>query len=494
MAASSLRNLPAGARLVGCFVVGLVLWALPIPEGWVTPSGEFLPATAAQPADARDLATGWTILSVFVSTISAFLLRPLPMGAMTLIALSLLCLTGTLTMKQAMGGYADETVWLVVAAFLLAGSVTRTGFGRRIALGLVVGLGRSLLGLGYALCAAEMILGTLIPSNTARGGGILAPIARSLAEALNSHPERHPERGGAFLMLVGAHANLIAAAMFLTGMAANPLVRRAAFDVFGIDFGWGTWALGAIFPAVVSFLLLPPLMRRLTNTPRIDTRAARDSARQDLAALGKWQRSEVIMALLGFSLVVLWTTSGWHGLGPTLVAWLGVCTLLLLGTESWDNILGNRGAWDALIWVGGILTLASQLRDHGIIGWFAFNIQAAVMPYPAVIVLLLLALAYFYSMYAFSMLTAHIVAMVGAFLVIARTAEIPPLVAVAVMAYLSNLCACLTPYSSGPVIIYFGSGYVSSPRWFGYGFVLSVVHLIVWLGLGSLWWRTLGWW
>ena len=34
-------------------------------------------------------------------------------------------------------------------------------------------------GLGYALCCAELILGPVVPSNTARGGGILAPIVDS---------------------------------------------------------------------------------------------------------------------------------------------------------------------------------------------------------------------------------------------------------------------------------------------------------------------------
>lgn len=494
MAEASPISRPAGVRLAFCVLIGLGLWMMPAPAGWVTGAGAFTPADASVPAEARDLATGWQVLAVFIAAIAAFLLRPLPMGAVTLLALTFLSVTGTLTIKQAMAGYADETVWLVVAAFLIAGSVTRTGFGRRVALGLVVWLGRSLLGLGYALCAAEMILGTLIPSNTARGGGVLAPIARSLAEALKSFPDCHPERGGAFLMLVGAHANLIAAAMYLTGMAANPLVRRAANDVYGIDFGWGTWALGAIVPAIVSFLILPPLLRRLTRTAKFDTNAARESAKRDLVALGGWKRDEIIMAGLGAGLLFLWTTSFWHGMGPTLVAWVGVCVLLLTGTETWEDVLKNRGAWDALIWVGGILTLANQLREHGIIGWFAHSIQSAVMPFPAVVVLLLLALAYFYSMYAFSMLTAHIAAMVAAFLVITKTAEIPALVAVAVMAYLSNLCACLTPYSSGPVIIYFGNGYVSSPRWFGYGFVISIFHLTIWLGIGALWWKALGWW
>ena len=41
---------------------------------------------------------------------------------------------------------------------------------------------------------------------------------------------------------MGAHANLITAAMFLTGMAANPLISKAAFDIFEIQFDWVTWA------------------------------------------------------------------------------------------------------------------------------------------------------------------------------------------------------------------------------------------------------------
>jgi divalent anion:Na+ symporter, DASS family len=481
-------------RLAICAGVGALLWLMAKPDGWVTVQGIYVPPDEPAPEGATDLTVGWHVFSVFAAAIAAFLLRPLPMGAVTIVALATLCISGTLKMSQAMAGYADETVWLVVAAFLIAGSVIRTGFGRRIALGLVVWLGRSLIGLGYALCGAEMILGTLIPSNTARGGGVLAPITRSLAEALKSFPDNGPERGGAFLMLVGAHANLVASAMYLTGMAANPLVRRAANDVFGIDFGWGTWALGAIVPALLSFLVLPPLIARLTNASLVDVSAARLQAREQLTVLGRWRRDEKIMAGLGILLVTLWITSSWHGMGATLVAWIGVCALLLLRTESWDGVLKNQGAWDALIWVGGILTMANQLRDHGIIGWFAHTIQTAIIPFPVPVVLLMLALAYFYSMYAFSMLTAHIAAMVAAFLVIAHAAGAPALVSVAVMAYFSNLCACLTPYSSGPVIIYFGNGYVSSPRWFGVGFVVSLVHLTLWLGAGALWWKGLGWW
>ena len=105
------------------------------------------------------------------------------MGTMVIFGLMTLMLTNTLTVDGALSGYGNSVVWLVVAAFLIAGSVVKTGFGLRIALILVKRFGNSMLGLGYAMTAAELILGPVVPSNTARGGGILAPITRSLSEA-----------------------------------------------------------------------------------------------------------------------------------------------------------------------------------------------------------------------------------------------------------------------------------------------------------------------
>ena len=70
----------------------------------------------------------------------------------------------------------------------------------------------------------------------------------------------------------------------------------------------------------------------------------------------------------------------------------------------------------------------------------------------------------------------------------------PPHLMVALLAPFSNLCGCVTNYSTGPVIIYFGLGYVPAARWFRIGFLMSLYHLAIWLGLGLLWWKLLGWW
>jgi divalent anion:Na+ symporter, DASS family len=121
-------------------------------------------------------------------------------------------------------------------------------------------------------------------------------------------------------------------------------------------------------------------------------------------------------------------------------------------------------------------------------------VKQSVAGWPPIHTALSLALIYFYSMYAFSMLTGHIMAFVVAFMIVANEAAVPPLLMVALLAYFSNLCGCTTHYSSGPLIIYFGLGYVTVPRWFGIGFLVSLAHLVIWLGIGLPYWKLLGWW
>ncbi|HIA12448.1 MAG TPA: DASS family sodium-coupled anion symporter [Rhodospirillales bacterium] len=457
-----------------CALICAAIWIIPTPEGL------------------SDQA--WQLFAVFVSVIISFILRPFPMGVMVMMGLVFLSASQTITIKEALVGYGDTTVWLVVSAFLIAGAVSRTGLGTRIALVLVSMMGKSSVGLAYSLCGSELILGPVVPSNTARGGGILAPIMQSLATAMGSTPDKEPKKIGEYLTLVGAHANLITAAMFLTGMAANPLVAKAAQDVLNVDFDWATWALGAIVPGLTGLALLPWFIKWLAPPQIKDTTAAYEKSKTDLAAMGGWSRGEKIMGWVFVLLIVLWSTKALHGLHTTLVAWIGVCVLLLTNTEKWSDMVENSKAWDTLIWLGGLLTMANMLKAYGFIAWFADNIGGMIQGIDGMTVAIVLALVYFYSMYMFSMLTAHIAAMVAAFFALSLGAGAPVMVSVALLAYFSNLCACTTYYSTGPVVIYFGLGYVESKKWFATGFLVSLFHMAIWLGLGSLWWKIIGWW
>jgi len=98
------------------------IWFIPPPSG-ITPKS-------------------WHLLAIFVATITGSIVRPVPGGAMVLIGVAALALTGTLTTEEALAGYADPIVWLVLAAFFMSRGMIKTGLGRRIAFTFIRAIGR----------------------------------------------------------------------------------------------------------------------------------------------------------------------------------------------------------------------------------------------------------------------------------------------------------------------------------------------------------------
>src|SRR6185436_18885063 len=154
-------------------------------------------------------------------------------------------ITGALPVREALGGYADPIVWLVLVAFFISRAMIKTGLGRRIALLFIRTIGHHSLGLGYALISTDVVLGTIIPSTGARAGGIIFPIAKSLAEAYESRPGPSAKKLGAFLMALLYQADVIVCAMFLTGQASNVLIAKFAQQTTGIELSYTRWALAA---------------------------------------------------------------------------------------------------------------------------------------------------------------------------------------------------------------------------------------------------------
>ena len=158
------RRILSGLALVALYLA--VEYLLPRPQS-VTPAG-------------------WRLLGIFIATIGALMLRPIAGGAAVLIAVILASIFGGLTIHQALGGYGDPTVWLVMAAFFISNALLKTGLARRIALVFIRTVGQTSLGVCYALSATDMVLAAIIPSNGARSGGVVLPILRSVAELYGS--------------------------------------------------------------------------------------------------------------------------------------------------------------------------------------------------------------------------------------------------------------------------------------------------------------------
>ncbi|MBI4473957.1 MAG: DASS family sodium-coupled anion symporter [Acidobacteria bacterium] len=453
-------------------LAAVIIWFAPIPEG----------------VDEK----AWHLFAIFFATIIGLILQPLPLGAVVLIGTTATMLTHTLTIAQAMAGYMNATVWLIVAAFLFARAFSKTGLGRRIAYLFIRLFGHRTLGLAYALAMTDLVLAPGIPSGAARTGGVMFPIVKSLASTYGSEPGATAGRIGTFLMLSAYQVHAVTCAMFLTSMVANPLIAQLTKETVNIEITWAGWAIAALVPGLISFSVLPYLVFRMTKPEIRETPEATDLARAELAKMGPLSRHERVV--LGVFLMVfgLWITGSQTGLEATVVAFLGLCVMLILGALKWEDVLAERAGWDALIWFGGLVGMAAMLNTLGLIPWFSKFVGSHVQGWPWLPALGILALVYMYSHYFFASLAAHTTAFFVPFLTVAVAAGAPPYFSALTFAFFSSLCVSLTHYGGGPSPVYWGSGYADIKQWWTVGFAASLLFVLVWMGIGPFWWKALG--
>ena len=426
-------------------------WAVVLVPGLIL---YFIPITSLS-ADQRHL------LAFFISTVISLTVQPIAMGASILTAMTALVLTRTLPATVVLAGFADPTVWLIFTAFLFSRAVTETRLGARVAYLFIQRFGQSALTLGYSIALSDLVLAPFVPSDTARGGGIISPITRSVAGALGSEPGTNSGKLGGFLVLVAFHTTYVASAMFLTGMAANPLMADFALKIAHVEMTWIRWFAGAIVPGSISIILVPLLLYRIYHPAITETQAARDHARQELQHMGRLSKRERTLGVIMLIVMCGWITSPWHHIPNAFVALAGVSAILITRVLSWDSLLRETKAWDALIWFAPIIMMAAELNKRGVIQTLSQSMFQFSRLLPWFLALLFLVAAYLYVHYCFASMTAQITALYPGFLLAALASGAPPLLASLMLAYFSNLNAGLTHYGTGSAPVYFGLGYVS---------------------------------
>ena len=250
-------------------LVGIVLWFLPVPAG-------------LKPA-------AWHMFAIFVATIIGFILHPIPIGGVALIAVGLTGFLKVLKPAEALSGFGNATIWLIVGAYMFAKGFIKTGLGRRIAYVIMSQIATSSLKLGYSLAITDFIVSPATPSNTARGGT--------------------RKRIGNYLMLSTFECDCITSSLFLTSVAPNLLVAKLAKDVTGLDITWGTYALATILPGIIALIITPYLVYKLATPELTQTPEAPQLAKDELQKMGPMSSAETTVLIAFLAALAMWATT-----------------------------------------------------------------------------------------------------------------------------------------------------------------------------------------
>lgn len=451
-------------------VVWLIILAIPVPQG-LTPFA-------------------WYYFAIFAAVIVGLILEPLPgsiVGLLGISATAVLQLIGDKpaeTTKWALSGFSNSIVWLIFVAYMFGLGYEKTGLGKRIALNLVKILGKSTLGLGYAVAFSEFCLAPFMPSNTARSGGTIYPIIKNIPEIFGSYPGETSRKMGSYLMWTGMVTCAVTSTMFLTANAPNLLGLELVSKILKIGISWREWFLG-IFPIGIVLFLAVPLLTYWLYPPEIKVSEGADTwAAEKLSSMGTITKKEILMGAFAFIALILWIFAGaW--MNATMIAIAVLVLMILAGVISWDDLLEYRQAWNMLIWFGTLVALADGLKITGFLKWFAVATSGMMKGLPVMTIVILMVAIYYLVHYMFASLTAHATALMPVFLTAVMVVPDMPLKMVAMLlCYTSGISCMLTPYASGPSAIYYGSGYVNRTDFWRLGAIFGIIFLASLLMLG----------
>lgn len=457
-----------------CFLVPILMLLAPVPQG-LTP-------------------LAWQLLAVYSGAVFGIVLKPVPEPVVLLTAMAAAALFFN-QLHAALGAFGETTPWLVFIAFIIGQCFVETGLGSRIAYFLIDKFGKSSLRLGYISTITDLILSPAIPSNTARTGGLVYPIFQSLAVTLDSRPDANARRIGSFLMVLMYQNSLITGTMFVTAGAIMPMMIKLTNNIMHADISWIQWAVAMSVPGGLCLLLIPYLVYKI-YPPEIQAVDNRAIVEEGYKKLGPMSSREKILLALFVLAIAGWATGTITKIDSTAVALSLLAVSMLTKVITWEKILQCKSAWSTFIWYAGIISLANGLNNAKFFVWLG-KVFAQNFNFVGVNSLAVLAGLIFISVivrYFFASTIAFVVTFIPVLFTLGTAAQLPPLPLLLMCAASAQIASLMTHYGNAVGTVLYGAGYVGQGTWWKIGHIVTVVSLVIYFVVGSLWWKMLGLW
>lgn len=347
------RSVPRWVWGSGLALAGLVLLAvlLPAPEHGL-------------PSDGR------AALVVFCAAVLAWMFSGIDDTYIGLLAVLALVFAGVIDADALFGALGGETIWLLIAAFVLAAGLSATGLPARAAV-LLVSRARTVRQLAHLITAALLLTALAIPATSGRAA-LALPVFLALAAALRERAAVVRALAVLFPAVV-----LLSAVATLIGAGAHLITSQVLGQLTGSGIGYGQWLLlGAPFAVLSSHLTAELVLLLMLGRAERAGPLALDAGR--LGELAGTRVSGPLpvaqrKALLVLAVVVgLWCTESAHGVSPALIALLGALAITAprFGTVRMGEALASI-PWSLLLFMACTAVLGGAIAGSGAAEWLS---------------------------------------------------------------------------------------------------------------------------
>lgn len=421
-------------------------------------------------------------LAILVFAATLWLTEALDVTITAILIPILAALTGLMSTKNALIGFADANIFLFFGGFALAAAMHYQQLDKIIAQRiLAIARGRFVLSLFFLFSTTAFL--SMWMSNTATAAMMLP-----LAIGMLGHIDPQKDRNTFVFVLLGiAYSASIGGIGTLVGTPPNAIVATQ------LDISFAQWLQYGI-PMVVVFMPLMIFTLYVTFKPKLDLTFDID---EDIVPM---DRNKYLTLAIFVFIASCWIFSAY--ISP-FVAWIfgvekisnfdsivaifAVVLVVACGIIEWKQVQQNTD-WGVLLLFGGGITLSVVLRDSGASKIMADGIVWLIKGRNIFLIALIVG-AFIVFLTEFTSNTASAALLVPLFISIAESLGVPPL-GLALIIAIGASCAFMLPVATPPNAIVFGTGHVKQREMLKAGVRLNVLCSIVIASVAYIFWLS----
>jgi solute carrier family 13 (sodium-dependent dicarboxylate transporter), member 2/3/5 len=425
---------------------------------------------------------GQVALGVFVMAVALWVSGALPLAVTGLLVLASLPLFGAMSPDEAFPLFGNPAVFFILGALVLAAALMTTGLSRRLSLFLLFRFGGSPRKLAAGILVTCALLSCIMPEHAV--AAIVFPTVSTITRTLKLEPRRSPlatllylsmawgcVTGGIATMLGGARAALA------IGILKETTHQNVDFLAYS----------AAAAPVAILLTALGCVLLQLFFKPETsDISEAQRELEREIAAAGRWSRTEIKVGVVTVLAIASWTLLG-HSVGLATLSLVCASALFALAVVTWSEV-EQAVNWGVFLLYGGAIAMGSALTRTGATAWIAHSVMGSLPRSPALVLAVLGALALVLTEFVSN--AAAVAVLLPIAMSFAPDAGLDPRLVTVAVAVPAGLAFTL-PVGSPPNAIAFSSGYYEVRQAALPGLLMTLLSFGVFLGAAWLFWPHL---
>lgn len=304
---------------------------------------------------------GHASLALLVFAVIMWATEALHLAVTSLIILFIQPIIGVASFNDAVIGFANPIIFLMIGGFIIAEAIRKSGLAQRLTYTMLKRLGTSPSRSLFVAVFSTGLLSAWIENVVAFA--MLLPIIKEIIPLMGVNDPERGKSNFAKAMILGASYGSLAGG-FGTEIGTAPNLMAAAYThlpfvnwmIFGfplaITMMLVIWkGLGWIFPAEVKGIV-----------------GGMDTITSKIESMGSMNRNEKLSLGILLFTILLWVTTSITGLNSYSVALIGAVLFFAFKVIDWRDAQ-NGVDWGLIVFFGGALSLGAALLNTGAAAW-----------------------------------------------------------------------------------------------------------------------------